>query len=73
MTVYMTVIENEEKKNIHLRINFFFHLKKAWGEIWPKRSERRNDTKKYQDEDKKSTINKKLIRRLRSLIPKWSN
>ena len=36
------------------------HLKKARGEIWPKRSERRNNTKKpYQDEDKKSAINKK--------------
>ena len=35
------------------------HLKKARGEIWPKRSERRNNTKKtYQDEDKKSAINK---------------
>ena len=38
------------------------HLKKARGEIWPKRSERRNNTKKttknYRDEDKKSAINK---------------
>ena len=34
------------------------HLKKARGEIWPKRSERRNNTKNYQDEDKKSAINK---------------
>ena len=34
------------------------HLKKARGEIWPKRSERRNNTK-TQDEDKKSAINKK--------------
>ena len=37
------------------------HLKKARGEIWPKRSERRNNTKNYEDEDKKSTINKKKI------------
>ena len=35
-------------------------LKKARGEIWPKRSERRNNTKNYQDEDKKSAINKKI-------------
>ena len=35
------------------------HLKKARGEIWPKRSERRNNTKNYQDEDKKSAIKKK--------------
>ena len=34
------------------------HLKKARGEIWPKRSESRNNTKNYQDEDKKSAINK---------------
>ena len=34
------------------------HLKKARGEIWPKRSERRNNTKSCQDEDKKSAINK---------------
>ena len=34
------------------------HLKKARGEIWPKRSERRNNTKNYQDEDKKFAINK---------------
>ena len=33
------------------------HLKKARGEIWPKRSERRKKLK-YQDEDKKSAINK---------------
>ena len=33
-------------------------IKKARGEIWPKRSERRNNTKNYQDEDKKSAINK---------------
>ena len=33
--------------------------KKARGEIWPKHSERRNNTKNYQDEDKKSAINKK--------------
>ncbi len=46
------------------------HLKKARGEIWPKRSERRNNTKNYQDEDKKSAINKKLILRLRILILK---
>ena len=26
---------------------------KARGEIWPKRSERRNNTKNYQGEDKK--------------------
>ena len=36
------------------------HLKKARGEIWPKRSERR-----------KSAINKKIILRLRSLISTW--
>ena len=34
------------------------HLKKARGEMWPKRSERRNNTKNYQDEDTKSAINK---------------
>ena len=34
------------------------HLKKARSEIWPKRSEKRNNTKNYQDEDKKSAINK---------------
>ena len=34
------------------------HLKKARGEIWPKRSEKKQK-KKYQDEDKKSAINKK--------------
>ena len=32
------------------------HLKKARGENWPKHSERRNNTKNYQDEDKKSSI-----------------
>ena len=32
-------------------------LKKARGEIWPKRSE---EKKTYQDEDKKSAINKKI-------------
>ena len=37
------------------------HLKKARGEIWPKRSERRNNTKNYQDEEKKSAINKKKL------------
>ena len=35
-------------------------LKKARGEIWPKRSERRNNTKNYPDEDKKFAINKKV-------------
>ena len=34
------------------------HLKKASGEIWPKRSEKKQQ-KNYQDEDKKSAINKK--------------
>ena len=34
------------------------HLKKARGEIWPKRSERRKQQKNYQDEDIKSAINK---------------
>ena len=40
------------------------HLKKARGEIWPKRSEEETTKKKkkkkknYQDEDKKSAINK---------------
>ena len=34
------------------------HLKKARGEIWPKRSERRNNAKTTKDEDKKSAINK---------------
>ena len=37
------------------------HLKNAKGEIWPKRRERSNNTKNYQDEIKKSAINKKLI------------
>ena len=35
------------------------HLKKARGEIWPKHSERRNNTKakkNYQDEEKKSAV-----------------
>ena len=63
----------------HSRVRTEF-LSKARGEIWPKRSERRNNTKKkkkiiiktnYQDEDKKSAINKKLILKLRSLISKW--
>ena len=46
------------------------HLKKARGEIWPKRSERRNNTKKktYQDEDKKFAINKKEKKKL---IPRY--
>ena len=46
---------------------------RARGEIWTKLCERRNNTKNYQDEDKKSAINKKkkLILRLRSLISKW--
>ena len=35
------------------------HLKKARGEIRPKRSERKKQHKNYQDEDKKSAINKK--------------
>ena len=37
------------------------HLKKARGEIWPKRSEKEttHTKKNYQDEDKKSAINKK--------------
>ena len=34
------------------------HLKKASGEIWPKHSEKKLQKKNYQDEDKKSTINK---------------
>ena len=38
------------------------HMKKARGEIWPKRREGETTTKKkqknYQDEDKKSAINK---------------
>ena len=42
------------------------HLKKARGEIWPKRSEEETththtQKKHYRDEDKKSAINKKLI------------
>ena len=37
------------------------HLKKARGEIWLKQSERRNNTKNYQDEDKKSAINKLIL------------
>ena len=45
------------------------HLKKAKGEIWPKRSEKetthtQKKKKNYEDEDKKSAINKKLILRL---------
>ena len=37
------------------------HLKKARGDIWPKRSEEETTQKKtYQDEDKKSVINKKI-------------
>ena len=45
------------------------HPKKARGEIWPKRSEEETTQKKpYQDEDKKSAINKKIILRWRSLI-----
>ena len=50
------------------------HLKKARGEVWPKRSEKKKNKKKkhknYQDEDKKSAMKKKLILRLRSLISK---
>ena len=37
---------------------FFFHYISAKFHLWPGRSERRNNTKNYQDEDKKSTINK---------------
>ena len=44
------------------------HLKKARGEIWPKRSERRNHIKK--DEGKKSAINKKNNSQIKSLIAK---
>ena len=42
-------------------------LKKARGEIWPKRSEEETTQKKknYQDEDKKFAINKKIILRLK--------
>ena len=55
------------------------HLKKARGEIWPKRSARRNNTKTTKMRKKKTAINKlkkkkkkkKLILRLRSLIWKW--
>ena len=36
------------------------HLKKARGEIWPKRSEEKKPKKNYQDEDKKFAINKKI-------------
>ena len=43
------------------RPNFTSGLFLARGEIWPKRSERRNNTQKnYQDEEKKSAINKKI-------------
>ena len=43
------------------------HLKKARGEIWPKRSEKTNN----QDEDKKSSQEiKQIILKLRSLISK---
>ena len=45
------------------------HLKKARGEIWPKRSERRNNTKNYQDEDKKSAINKN--KKIYSQVNHW--
>ena len=38
------------------------YLKKTRGEIWPKCSEKKQQ-KNYQDVDKKSTINKKLILR----------
>ena len=37
--------------------NSIFGPKKVRGEIWPKRSEKKQQ-KNYQDEDKKSTINK---------------
>ena len=58
-----------------LKWEFFFylsegavnHLKKARSEIWTKRSEKKQQ-KNYQDEDKKSEIDNKLILRLRSLI-----
>ena len=65
---------------LNLRINFFIyyglflsevavnHLKKARGEIWPKRSERRNKTKNYQEEDKKSAINKKKLILINELV-----
>ena len=36
------------------------YLKKARGEIWPKCSEKKQQQKKYQDEDKKSAIKKKI-------------
>ena len=36
------------------------YMKKARGEIWPKRSEKKKQHKNYQDEDKKSAINKKI-------------
>ena len=54
------------------------HLKKARGEIWPKRSEEDTTKKNYQDEDKKSAINKKLtvkvvfhIRKVKESWPPW--
>ena len=52
-----------------LSLHGYCGLKKARGEIWPKPSEEET-TQNYQDEDKKSAINKKLILRLRSLISK---
>ena len=38
------------------------HLKKARGEIWPKRSEEETTHKIYLDEDKKSAIDKQKIK-----------
>ena len=54
-----------------MRWGFLNHLKKARGEIWPKR-ERRNNTKNYRDEDKKSAINKKLILSILRSVRIWS-
>ena len=56
-------IQNRKILGIRLQDSAFLsevavnHLKKARGEIWPKRSEEET-TKNYQDEDKKSAINK---------------
>ena len=46
------------------------HLKNARGEIWPQRNEEETTQKNYQDEDKKSAINKKKNNKINFLIKK---
>ena len=66
---WFTATSDRNAESCKVAIN---HLKKARGEIWPKRSERRNNTKTTMMRTKspqwKQTT---LILRLRSLISKW--